>query len=394
MSDTIKTPILINEDRYSRLEAISWWDQSLLQKAHILVVGSGALGNEIIKNLALLGVRHLVIVDNDRIEKSNLTRSVLFRESDEGLFKAECAARSMKEICPEAKPTALNANVVSDVGLGYFRWSQVIIGALDNREARVFVNSACSMLGRTWFDGGIEVLHGIVRGFSPPETACYECTMSQADWNQINQRRSCSLLARKLVSVSGTPTTPTTAAVIGGIQTQEVVKLLHGLSFMNGKGYFFDGLAHDSYTINYQIKSDCGCHESALDVLANEDVTSNTPLRVLSERAEQRLGGLDSIDLGRELVRRLKCPECGREEEVWKSVESITAEQAVCKSCGAESVPVFLHSLKPDSMLLNRSPRQLGLPKWDIIWAHYGNSSIGLEISGDNPFYEDGKNNS
>lgn len=386
MHDVVNTPISIEEDRYSRLKAIKWWDQSLLQNSHILIAGAGALGNEIIKNLALLGVRHLVIVDMDRIEKSNLTRSILFRESDEGLFKSECAARSMKMVCPDAEPLALNANLLSDVGLGYFRWADVVIGALDNREARVFVNSACAMLGRTWIDGGIEVLQGIVRGFSPPETACYECTMSQADWDQINKRRSCSLLARRLVAVRGTPTTPTTAAVIGGMQTQEVVKLLHGLPFMSGKGYFFDGSGYDSYSINYQIKTDCSCHEPPPFVLTNEDITSDTPLRILSKRAEHELGGLDSIDLGRELIRSLDCPACGNRDEVWKSEENITAEQAVCKKCGAEAVPFFFHTITPESELLDRSSYQLGLPKWDIIWARYGDQTMGLEISGDNPF--------
>src|SRR5690348_7153428 len=81
------------DGRFARFEAIEWWDQSLLQKARVLVVGAGALGNEVIKNLALLGIGNVVIADMDKIELSNLSRSILFRESDEGKSKAECAAR-------------------------------------------------------------------------------------------------------------------------------------------------------------------------------------------------------------------------------------------------------------------------------------------------------------
>ncbi|MCP4690632.1 MAG: ThiF family adenylyltransferase [Desulfobacterales bacterium] len=386
MSRPHPTPIQLKEGRFARFDAIEWWDQSRLKTARVLVVGAGALGNEILKNLALLGLGNVVIVDMDIIEKSNLSRSILFRESDEGISKAERAAHMMKEICPDVNPTPLMGNILSDVGLGYFRWADVVVGALDNREARVYVNSVCSMLHRPWIDGGIEVLQGIVRGFAPPDTACYECTMSKADWDLINQRRSCSLLARRAMAQRGTPTTPTTASVIGGIQAQEVVKMLHGLETLRGKGWFFDGLSHDSYRVEYQVNPDCGCHEPPSPVHSFKDVTSDAPLRILAERASRLLDGLDAVDLGREQIRDLTCPSCGRVEEVWRSEEKISEDQAVCGHCGHESVPAFFHSLEAGSALLERTPRQLGLPPWDIVWARRDASMVGLEISGDNPF--------
>ena len=66
------------EDRYSRLRLIPWWDQEKIQNAKIMVVGAGALGNELVKNLTLLGIGNILIFDIDSIENSNLTRSVLF----------------------------------------------------------------------------------------------------------------------------------------------------------------------------------------------------------------------------------------------------------------------------------------------------------------------------
>ena len=64
------------EDRYSRLRLIPWWDQDRLKEASIMVVGAGSIGNELIKNLYLLGIGRILIFDMDSIENTNLTRKV------------------------------------------------------------------------------------------------------------------------------------------------------------------------------------------------------------------------------------------------------------------------------------------------------------------------------
>jgi adenylyltransferase/sulfurtransferase len=381
-------PLDLAQGRFARFEAVEWWDQARLRAARVLVIGAGALGNEVLKNLALLGVGHVAMVDMDCIEMSNLSRSVLFRETDEGQSKAARAAAMMREICPDITPLAIVGNVLSDVGLGWFRWAEVVVGALDNREARVFVNSVCAQLGRFWIDGGIEVLNGIVRGFAPPATACYECTMSAADWEQINRRRSCSMLARRAIVHRGTPTAPTTASVIGGMQAQEVVKHLHGLETLRGRGYFFEGLTHSSFPVSYPRKPDCPWHEPAPPILSNHDMTSQTPFHVLALRAEKELGGLDAIDVMREIVRELECPACGARQEIWQSEEKVPESRARCGECGSECVPVYLHSIAAGDPLMQRTAKSIGLPPWDIVWARFGEKSLGMEISGDNPFLE------
>ena len=92
---------VIDEDRYSRLNLIGWWDQQRLREARVLVVGAGALGNEVLKNLALVGIGHITIVDFDVVEDSNLSRSVLFRASDSGKPKSVVAARSVVDLNPD-----------------------------------------------------------------------------------------------------------------------------------------------------------------------------------------------------------------------------------------------------------------------------------------------------
>jgi adenylyltransferase/sulfurtransferase len=380
------SPIQIVEGRFARLEAIEWWDQALLARARVLVIGAGALGNEVIKNLALLGVGHIAIADMDSVELSNLSRSVLFRETDEGRFKAECAALAAQSIFAGMKVTPIVGNILADLGLGWFRWADAIIGALDNREARVFVNAACARVGRPWIDGGIEVLHGVARGFAPPRTACYECTMSKVDWELLNKRRSCSLLARRALAQRGTPTTPTTASVIGAIQAQEVVKLLHGRDALLGRGFVFDGAEHSSYAVKYPIDPDCPWHEPPAPIETMPQLDSNTKLSWLWREATNRLGGVNALDFAREIVERLECSACGRSESVLQPAERIRADQLRCANCGGESAAVFLHSISAGSPLLEKSAREIGLPPWDIVWARRGDQALGFEFSGDNPF--------
>jgi molybdopterin/thiamine biosynthesis adenylyltransferase len=329
-----------------------------------------------------LGIGNLVIVDRDQIEESNLSRSVLFRATDQGQPKAVVAARSAKAIYPKMHISVRAANVLSDIGLGYFRWADVVVGALDNREARVFVNQACAQVGRPWIDGGIEVLNGIVRGFAPPDSACYECTMSQADWDVLSRRRSCGMLARRAIERGGVPTTPTTASVIGAIQAQEVVKKLHGLETLRGSGFVFEGLTHHSFTVGYPISPDCPWHEPP-PAIERTEFFDSIPMSEMREFAKSRLGGLDAIDLSREILQSLQCPGCGGSTDLFKPVEAVSEEDAICAQCGAQRVPNFLHSIPENSPLWDRTAKELGIPAWDVVWARKGSSVLGLELGGD-----------
>ncbi|MBI5958706.1 MAG: ThiF family adenylyltransferase, partial [Chloroflexi bacterium] len=142
-----------DQDRYARLRLMQGYNQDVIEQARLMVVGAGALGNEVLKNLALLGVGYIYLVDFDTIEISNLTRSVLFRQSDMGRAKVEVAAERVRQINPDVNIIALKGDIAYDVGAGIFRQMDVVLGCLDNRGARMALNRTCWHVRRPWIDG-------------------------------------------------------------------------------------------------------------------------------------------------------------------------------------------------------------------------------------------------
>src|SRR5260370_9966229 len=121
------------EDRFSRFRLIGWWDQEKIRATRVLVIGAGALGNEILKNLALLGFSNIVVVDLDSIESSNLSRSILYRAKDIGRRKADVAAEAVRQILPEASIPPLTANVVTVLGLVLVGCAALLLAGLATR---------------------------------------------------------------------------------------------------------------------------------------------------------------------------------------------------------------------------------------------------------------------
>jgi molybdopterin/thiamine biosynthesis adenylyltransferase len=371
--------------RYHRQELISWWAQDRLAQARVLVIGAGALGNEILKNLALVGVGSIVVVDLDTVENSNLSRCVLFRPRDDGRPKAEVAAAAIRELNPDVHITAIVGDVRTDVGLGLFAAADVVIGGLDNREARLHTNVACWKVNTPWIDGAIEGLMGTMRLFVPPDSACYECTMSEHDHKLLAFRKSCALLTREQMLQGKVPTTAPTASVIAAMQVQEAVKLLHAdrvKSDFAGKGFAYNGLTHDSYVVTYRRDPECFSHDTyAVD--SSVDVPGSATFSTLLTTAEPRLAGA-VLDLEHEIVMSLECAACRTSERVRQPLERITAESAVCPTCGADRRPETLHSIgAQDSELLALRPSDLGLPRYDYVTARAGLERLHLHLDGD-----------
>jgi adenylyltransferase/sulfurtransferase len=374
-----------DQDRYSRLRLIAWWDQARLSAARVLVVGAGALGNEVLKNLALVGVGRLYIVDFDGVEDANLTRSVLFRQEDCGRSKAEVAAGAVRSLNADTSVKAFAANVLTDVGLGLFRDVDVVIGCLDNREARLWVNRQCWKVNTPWIDGGIQEMSGVVKVFVPPDSACYECGMTENDYRLINLRYSCPLLRREDLLAGRVPTAPTIASLIGALQAQEALKVIHGLPVEAGKAMIFNGIANMFYKSAYQRRAECMSHETypaptAVELSAR--TASAEDLFAVLERDYGWQGPL-RLHLDRDLVVSIDCQPCGTSRRIMRPLPAVGMNQARCGACGQFAHPSIEHVVVPGSGLSAEKLEALGVPAYDILRVEAADGERTILLAGD-----------
>lgn len=372
------------ETRYSRLELIPWWNQELLHNSTVMVVGAGAIGNELIKNLALLGVGKIVIVDMDKIEQTNLTRSILYRMKDVGKYKSQAAAEAAMEINPDVKAICLNQNIVTDIGLGVFRNMDIVLGGLDNREARLAINQSCYKVNKPWIDGAIEVLNGFARVFVPPGP-CYECTMTETDWKLINKRKSCALLTHDEMLEGKTPTTPTSSSIIAGVQVQEMLKILHNdrnLPTLAGKGYVFNGLTHDSFVVEYQLKDDCMSHDLYDNIKEMNWSARETTIKDVLKQASKDLGDGAIIEFDRDIATTATCV-CGHTKEIFNTVNRLRGKDIVCEKCGKSMQFETIHTINGEEDFLDKKLYDVGIPLYHIIAVRKGMKYVYYELSKD-----------
>ena len=375
----------LKKDRLGTFEFISWWEREKVEQAKVLVIGAGALGNEVIKNLALMGVGYIFIIDFDNIEAANLSRSVLFRETDNQRSKAEVVAARAKSINPQIHVQYLNADVTTGLGLGIIRRMDAIVGCLDNREARLAVNRFCYWMDKPWVDGAIQELLGLMRVFRPGEGACYECTLTEQALRDLSLRYSCQLLARQNVLLGKVPTTPTIASIIGGMQSQEALKLIHDMPVEPGKVVHFNGLTNNLHITAYNPREECESHWTYGEITELPARAERATLDDLLRIARADLGPDAMIELDQELVTSLECPNCQTTEEILRPVSEITFEAGHCPDCGELRDAQFTHMITGEENFLHRTLANVGVPALHILRAHNGFEYRFYELSGDLP---------
>ena len=354
------------QDRYHRQRLITWWDQDLLAGARVMLVGAGALGNEIAKNLALVGMGSTLVVDMDDIEHTNLARCALFREEDEGRDKAEVVAERMREINPSIHAESF-VGPVEDLGIGALEDFDLVIAGLDSRIARLWVNRAARKMGRPWVDGAIEGVRGLARVFLP-EGPCYECTLGETDRKILAARRSCALLTPAEMQSGKVPTNATTAAIIGGIEVQEAIKLLHDhpdLLGLEGRAFMYSGETMDTYTIDYSEDEWCLSHET-LGARQRANYSAQDTFASLAARTFAEGSDPVSVQLEQEIVRSAKCIACKTELTPQRSLRGFAVGELICLGCSNPFALDISTRFDSDDPLWHLPIAQMGLAHSDI----------------------------
>jgi molybdopterin/thiamine biosynthesis adenylyltransferase len=198
--------------------------QKRLREATVLVAGAGAIGNEVAKNLAMLGVKRLLFVDNDVVELSNTSRMIFFDRKNQGLNKAQVLARGIVSKFPYVEAIAWTGSL-EDLPLEHLLSADVIVCGLDNVVSRIYLSQVSRRYSIPMIDGGIVGYRGRVQVYVPPNMPCPLCMYPSGEYGRIvGLRNPCDGPAEE----TKVPSLPTTISLVSSIQCQEAMKLIVG----------------------------------------------------------------------------------------------------------------------------------------------------------------------
>ena len=370
-------------DRYARQRMIEWWDQDRLGGARVLVAGAGALGNEVLKNLALLGVGNLLVIDFDRIEYSNLSRAVLFNEADMGRSKVEVAVEALARLNPDVTVRFIDGDIFYDAGLGHYRHSDLAIGCLDSLGARSQAGLCCVLAGIPYLDGGMWSMGGEVRWFTAGDGPCFDCTLSPGDLARADERRSCSGFSDpEWGKLEQAPTVISTGAIIGGILAQEAAKYLCGHPITAGKAIVYNGQALTMHRAELASNRACSSsHYPYEDVIElprqASDLTGRELLAMAHADFDNRSSAMKSdnhgdfrIELGRDFLVALYCPRCREHQEINRVWAKVPETERFCPHCSGVRRAEDIRDIDESSPYIDRPLADLGIPPGEVLAVH------------------------
>jgi len=273
-----------------------------MKNLKILVVGAGALGNEIIKNLALIGVGSMMIVDSDKVESSNLTRSILFcvpqiaEHIRNGEPKASLAANRAKEINSDIVTESF-VGEIADFGLGKIKEFDLVFSGLDNELARLELSWACVSTNRLLVDGGLAFRNyssGLVSVYPGANGPCYACRKSRDRRSALlttlyGLKLPCAESELEAEANDAITTTPLMASVVAAIQVEEGLR-----TFFNGdraalEGHSLEVTLHPRPRLerfSYSRSDTCPLHDMASESYAWDGKSATTTVTDLIDFVE------------------------------------------------------------------------------------------------------------
>ena len=383
---------------------LSWFKKEKVKNARVLVAGAGALGNEVVKDLALFGIGHIYVVDFDQIELSNLTRSVLFREEDamNHSYKADIVAKRAMEINPQIKVVPIVGNLFSEVGFGLYRSVDVVIGCLDSRMARYLLNRMSMRAGKTWIDGSIENMTGVVRVYSPG-IRCYECGLSREEFNLIMLRTGCADVVRSQSSAGRIATTPVSASIIGAMQVQEAMKIIHldsidasQFSTLQGKMLRYEGMTNSTNIYKFASwKKNCPAHERWEPVVEDHDLSATLPVKDVLAILKEHLG-VKNVEINmrnNKFVDKIVSDKPEKEFKVMlpdSKLDDYISNDAELKKLSYRTLfhKSFYENIDAEFPYQDLSLQQIGIPPFDVIQVSTEKGLSYIELSGDAPMFQ------
>lgn len=336
----------MNNPRYLRNNLIDWFSQDKVQKMHFAVVGCGAVGNEVVKNLTLLGVGAIDVFDFDTIEPHNLTKSVLFRETDIGRNKADVVAERANQLDPYVRINSFPGDFWDKMSLDMLQKYTTVISCVDNFEARVRLNQLCLLFSKDFLNTGIDSRFVSVEVFpysKLQDTACYECNLHPSVYERIANRYSCGWLRKVSFKEKIIPTTPITASLAGAITTSYALRL-DNLSLDGSKQIFLDSITGVSKLISLS-KNDgclkCACRSKNVVVYKASSLISSNVFGLINNKNLNI-----SINTSEPILTKFRCLDCSPNEKdsstIFDIARKFDTSISVCKKCGGSRTEITI----------------------------------------------------
>ncbi|MGV8122491.1 MAG: ThiF family adenylyltransferase [Candidatus Xenobiia bacterium LiM19] len=321
---------------------IDWFDQEKMGETSVIVAGAGATGNEVLKNLSLLGIGRIHIVDFDRIEEHNLTRTVLFNERDIGRYKAEVAAEACLQIDPSIEVSHRSGSLWESLSIGQIKSFDAVFCCVDNHEARIRLNELCLWAQVDFYNLAIDSRYVAVEKYpfsSDRGCACYQCNLPASVYKGIRERYSCGWLRKKAFEEKKVPTTAITAGIAGAFACSLFLQRDHKDSPQGSLRMYIDTISLNTTVAYLAHQEKCLCSRIYFDYLYFK--VKNKPVRV----PPMLCNGVEKdfpVYLSDKVVLDVICRNCGTIRTINGNAEKYDESLAHCSNCNAFSNDVVI----------------------------------------------------
>jgi adenylyltransferase/sulfurtransferase len=278
----------------------------------------------------------------------------------------------------------------------------VVIGCLDSRIARYQLNRLCMRAGKTWVDGSIENMTGVVKVYTPG-IACYECGLSREEFNNIMLRTGCADVVRLQSSAGRVATTPISASIIGAMQVQEAMKIIHldteaasQFHTLQGKMFHYEGMTNSTKVFKFASwKNNCMAHERWENIITGTNLSATQSVKEILVSLKSLLN-VDTVEINMcnnkfidkivsdkpEKEFNIMIPESQLDQFINNNVElrKLSHRTLFHKS--------FYENIDADFPYQDLTLQQIGIPLFDVLQISTEKGMFHVELSADSVAFQ------